>query len=242
MLGTFFRRLGAYLVDSFIVSTVGLLISMIPFLYPKRSEYVEKYEELATVSEKVLNQEMSEEEYREASIPIEYDLYRLNTNYVVIDIICVLLYFGVFQAFYHGQTIGKKLLRIHVVGKDGESVSVWNLLLRTIILNNVLITIALQIVIYVMNRDNFYNVYNNINLVGSIILYISLFMVLVRQDGRGLHDMVAGTKVEMISTPMKDEVIEVETVEEKEESPKKEVKKKTKTAKNKKTKSNKTKK
>ncbi len=236
MLGTFFRRLGAYFIDTFIVSMIGLLLSMIPFLYPNRNAYVEKYEELATVSEKMLNQEMSEEEYREASIPIEYDLYRLNTNYVVIDIICVLLYFGVFQAFYHGQTLGKKLLKIRVVGKDGEPVSVWNFLLRTIILNNVLITIALQIVIYVMSRDNFYDVYNNINLVGSIILYITLFMVLVRQDGRGLHDMVASTKVEMVSVPSKEEVIEVEAIEEKEETPKKEVKKKTKTTKTKKAK------
>ena len=238
MLGTFFRRVGAYFVDTFIVSTIVLFISMIPFLYPNRNAYVEKYEELATVSEKMLNQEMSEEEYREASIPIEYDLYRLNTNYVVIDLICVLLYFGVFQAFYHGQTLGKKLLRIRVVGKDGEPVSVWNFLLRTVILNNVLITIVLQIVIYVMSRDNFYDVYNNINLVGSIILYITLFMVLVRQDGRGLHDMVAGTKVEMVNTPVKDEVIEVEAIEEKEKTPKKEVKRKSKakTAKNTKTK------
>ncbi len=237
MLGTFFRRVGAYFVDTFIVSTIVLFISMIPFLYPNRNAYVEKYEELATVSEKMLNQEMSEEEYREASIPIEYDLYRLNTNYVVIDIICVLLYFGVFQAFYHGQTLGKKILRIRVVGKDGEPVSVWNFLLRTVILNNVLITIALQIVIYVMSRDNFYDVYNNINLVGSIILYISLFMVLVRQDGRGLHDMVAGTKVEMVNAQSKEEVIEVETIEEKEKTPKKEGKaKNTKTKKSTKTK------
>ena len=48
--------------------------------------------------------------------------------------------------------------------------------------------------------ENYYNVYQNINLVGSIITYTIIFMVIVRRDGRGLHDYVANTKVVLDNT------------------------------------------
>ena len=195
MTGTFFKRAGAYILDLFIVSLLLMLLSYIPFLNPNRDAYSEKYNELVNVYEQFQNSEISEEEYNEAAIPISYELYRLNIPTSILDIVVVLLYFGVFQFFCKGQTIGKKLFQIRVVSNNEKPLTIINYLLRAIVLSNVLISVGSILVITFMGADNFYPVYQNLNLVGYIIMYITLFMVIVRQDNRGLHDFVANTKV-----------------------------------------------
>ena len=62
-----------------------------------------------------------------------------------------------------------------------------------------------------MKQDNYYGLYQNINLVSYIIMYITLFFMLVRTDGRGLHDILANTIVkEEILPETNKEIIEVE--------------------------------
>lgn len=195
MTNLFFKRAGAYVFDLLIVSIVVSLLSYIPFLNPNRVQYSEKYNELVMVREQLDSNEISMEEYEQAYRPIAYEIYRLNTNYVVIDLVCILLYFVVFQYFFHGQTLGKRLFQLRVVRSDKKDASILHFLLRTIVLSNVLITIVLQSIVYIFSVEHYYSVYNNVNLVGSIILYIILFMTLVRQDGRGLHDFVGNTVV-----------------------------------------------
>ena len=193
--GTFAKRAGAYILDMLIVSLVVMLLSYIPFLNPNHEAYIEKYNELVNVYEQFQNNEISEEEYNEAAIPISYELYHLNIPSTIIDLVCVIIYFGVLPFFFAGQTIGKKLFQIRIVSANDKPLTIGNYLLRCVILNNVLISIGLIAVIMFMNAGNYYAVYQNLNMVGYIIMYIILFMVLVRQDNRGLHDFIANTKV-----------------------------------------------
>ena len=44
--GTFFKRVGAYILDILIVSLIVYLLSFIPFLNPNHNAYTEKYNEL----------------------------------------------------------------------------------------------------------------------------------------------------------------------------------------------------
>lgn len=192
---TIFKRIGAYLIDIMIVSIIVSLLSYIPFIYPQRTQYSEKYNELVNVFEQYNKQEISESEYQDAYVPISYELYRLNTSYVILDLVCVLLYFGVLPYFMKGQTIGKKIFYIQIVSIQNKPLSIINYILRTIVLNNILISILLLCVVHFMTSDNYLGLYENINLVGYIILYLSLFMVMVRKDARGLHDFVANTQV-----------------------------------------------
>lgn len=195
MTKTFSRRVGAYVFDVIIISMVVLLLSYIPFLNPHRHAYSEKYNELVMVNEQMQKNEISIEEYEQAYKPLAYEIYRLNTNYVIIDLVCLLLYFGVFQYFFKGQTLGKKLFQLQVISNEKKTLTLGHFLIRTLVLSNIIISILLQCIVHFMSVENYYTVYNNVNLVGSIILYITLFMVLARQDGRGLHDLVANTIV-----------------------------------------------
>ena len=224
--GTLFKRLGAYVFDIFVVSMLVSLLSYLPILNPNRTQYSEKYNELVNVYEQYSQSEISESEYTEAGIPITYELYRLNIYYVAIDIVIVILYFGVLPYFLKGQTLGKRLFQLRIVGAKDKPLSIVNYLLRCVVLNNVIISIVLQCIVYFMSVDTFYPVYQNVNLVGYIILYISLFMIIVRRDGRGLHDMVANTKVVYIGETKANALLQEQQVMESEMEVKpKEVKK-----------------
>ena len=115
-----------------------------------------------------------------------------------------------------GHTLGKRLFQLRIVGVKDKPLSIVNYLLRCVVLNNVLISIALQCIVHFMSVDTFYPVYQNVNLVGYIILYISLFMIIVRRDGRGLHDMVANNKVVYIGETQANALLEEKKVMESE--------------------------
>lgn len=232
---TFFKRIGAYVLDVLIVSLLVSLLSYVPFLNPSRDAYSEKYNELVNLQEQYTSNEISLDEYNQAFVPIAYEIYRYNTYYVIIDLVCTLLYFGVLQFFCKGQTIGKKLFQIRVVSNDERPLTIVNFILRTVVLSNMIISIALQCIVHFMDVDHYYMVYENVNLVGSIILYIMLFMIVVRADGRGLHDFVANTKVVLDDPQVKEDkveaeqkIIDLEAKEEKKKAPKKKTKKGTK--------------
>lgn len=226
--GTLFKRVGAYVLDILIVSLIVYLLSFIPFLNPNHNAYTEKYNELLNLQQQYTKNEMSTEDYETAFKPIAYEIHRLEINYVVIDLVMVLLYFAVLQYFCKGQTIGKKLFQIRVVSNDKTPLTIVNYLLRSIVLNNVLISIILQCVIHFMNSENYFNVYQNVNLVGNIITYIIIFMIIVRNDGRGLHDYIANTKVVLDNTPVierkrakEEKILDLEAKEVKQDTKKK---------------------
>lgn len=197
MKGTIYKRIFAYVLDILLVTLLTTVINYIPVLNANKSDYEEKYNELLNVNEQYQKSEISKDEYEQAYEPIAYEVYRLNTNYTITNIILVVLYFGVLPFFLNGQTLGKKLFQIRIVSANDKPLTLVNYLLRCIVLNNTLISIASLITVYQMDVDHFYPVYQNINIVGYIIIYLTLFMALVRKDNRGLHDLVAGTKVEL---------------------------------------------
>ena len=80
----FLKRLGAYVIDYLLVSFVIYGLLFIPFINPKNDEYQTKYNELINVNEQLIENEISKEEFEDAFVPIAYDLYRLNSSYVIV--------------------------------------------------------------------------------------------------------------------------------------------------------------
>ena len=195
MHSTVLKRISAYLLDFLLVLLVVTLLSYVPFLNPHRKEYSEKYNELVNVYDRFADGEISQAEYDEAYVPIAYEMYRYNTSYVVIDLVIVILYFAVLPFFSGGQTVGKKLFQIKIEGKDEKKLNFYQYLIRAVVLNNIRISILLQAIVYLMDVESYEFFYRNVNLAGYIIQYATLFLVFVRRDGRGLHDMIAGTRV-----------------------------------------------
>lgn len=210
------KRFIAYLIDFVIVAGIASCFSYLSILNPNRNLYERKYNEVLTLFEQYEQGGVTQEDYEQQYIPMYYDLNRLNVNYAIINLVVLIGYFGIFQWQFGGKTIGKKFMKIKVLqNKDNCKPGIVSFFIRTVVLNNVIITILQLIVLFVCNVNNYYVIYSNVNLVGYVLLYILVFLMFVRTDHRGLHDMIAGTKVvldevdekkeEISETKMKDE-------------------------------------
>ena len=156
----------------------------------------------------------------------EFDLIAKDYTYIlgkegisnsIITLVCTLLYFGVTQYFLKGQTIGKKLLKLKVVSASDKKINIFNYILRSLIVNDVLLNTIGIIFLLTSSKKVYTNASNTISLLISITEAIIIFLVMTREDNRGLHDLLFNTKV--IS-------LETEETEKEEESTKKDNSKK----------------
>lgn len=139
----------------------------------------------------------------------------------LITLLCTLIYFGIIQCLLKGQTIGKKILKLKVVSSSSKKINILNFILRSLIVNDVLLN-GISILLLILTSKSIYNSANNIiNILISISEAIIIYLVLTREDGRGLHDLLFNTQVISIDdTANKDNVIEAEYQEEVEKNEK----------------------
>ena len=193
----FFPRVLAYIVD---VILVGIVITLLGYVLPVgvHENYDIFQEEAKIVQLKFLNHEISAQEYVHQSGLISYDMDNAAVISYIVEIVCIILYFIVFQFFYGGQTIGKKIMGIKVVGIDEKPLTINDFIYRSMILNAVLVNILTIILVLFMKREFYFYVNLPLQFIQTVLLLITIFMVLFRKDGRGLHDMVGHTKVVMV--------------------------------------------
>ena len=195
------KRISAYLIDILVVFVLISLISEIRFINPTYDKYIETYGKYNQILEDYSNKKIDINEYNKLYNEVYYEVSKYGVSYNIIIIVVMILYFGLFQYCTKGQTIGKKLMRIRVVNNsDNGKVSFIKYILRIIpvyylYIGSLLPLIINSILIYVLN----YNNYLNVTLIVSYIflgMAIGSFIVLnIKKDKRGLHDLIANTKV-----------------------------------------------
>lgn len=124
-----------------------------------------------------------------------YLLNKVGVSNSIITIVCTILYFGVLQYFLKGQTIGKKLFKLKVISASEKKINIINYLLRSLIVNDVFLN-TVSVVFLIFSTQKIYTSANEI--IGtfiSIIEAIIIFLVLTREDQRGIHDLLFNTKV-----------------------------------------------
>lgn len=185
-----------------------------------------KYQKI--IAEKYDDMELSKEEHKQIieKINDEFNkvaqdyIYLLNKNSTtntVITLICTLLYFGLLQYLLKGQTVGKKILKLQVVSATDKDLNVFNYLLRTLIINNVLLNTIGTLFLIFASQQLYTQANSIIGTLISIVEAVIIFTVMTRQDARGLHDLLFGTKV--ISTEKtKREIKEEKEIEIKEQA------------------------
>ena len=189
------KRIGAYLIDTIIISIIIEMLIQIPFLKPNEKKYNSINENLEKIIVNFENDEISLNDFKNEYIVINYNLLKLENKINICRICLVFLYFVILQWKFNGQTIGKKLFKIKVVSNTDNELSFTNCFFRALLINNLFLYIMLLFGRYYLNDVSNYYLALSINVIRNTILYCSAILILFRKDARGLHDLIVKTKV-----------------------------------------------
>lgn len=191
MKASFFKRVGAYLIDIILVLIVASLIGNI---LPKDNNYEKLLEEQTTIMQKYMDKEIDSDTYMEGINNVSYDIAKTNWTNNAITLVLYVFYFIVFQFIQKGQTVGKKIMNIRLKSKNGD-LKIGQVILRSGIIDSIFLTFLTLIGIKFLNKE----VYLLFDEIVSLVLYkfilISAFMIIYRKDKDGLHDIITKTEV-----------------------------------------------
>ncbi len=195
------ERIIAYILDIMLIFLLTSLLTQIRFLnptYDKYSEIIIKYQEEI---DKYGNKEITEDELLQFTNDNAYYLSKYGVSNNIITIVVIIGYFVFFQKYNQGQTLGKKIMKIKVVDNNSEeNISIWRYILRYLLLSFVfidgIIPYALNtIFVFILKPATYIQFSMNVSYV-FLILNVFIFASLCFQkDKRGIHDIIARTKV-----------------------------------------------
>ena len=238
--GSFLIRRGlAYILDIFFISIITMLVTQINFINPNKDQYAEansRYEELVNKTNNI------EEILKDENVnDIMYDIARYGAVYTLVGAAIYVAYFVGFQRATGGQSLGKRIFKIKVTNKDMSKVKWWQLLVRSLMIYGIIPDIACGIAINFLTKQSYMSFSSVISTIFQILTYVTVIVMAFRDDGRGLHDLLAQTTVIDLKVPEVSEKETKEVVKEAEFEEVKEVKKTTKKKTTSKEKSNKNK-
>ena len=182
----FVQRLGAFLIDMFIVTFLASLIA-VPFSSINKNDNTE--EKIIELMEQYQNQEIVDDDFVAQMTDLYYQSARSSGLISLITIGVYLLYFVVYQMRKKGQTIGKKLMKIRVVSDVGE-LNMNQLLFRAFIADFILVELISFILMLFASKSSYiYSVFL-VESIQYLIVVISIFMIMNKRDGRAIHDKI----------------------------------------------------
>lgn len=211
------KRFVAYAIDILIVSLISSLITSNTLINKDYKKYIETYEEYEEIVDKYevdkgalddaleyeaitddeydIKLEKLNETFDKDNVDYNYKLIKLSIVSTIVSILVILLYFVVIQYYFNGQTVGKKIMKLRVVSNSFKKLNILNYLIRSLILNSVLINTLSIIMVLVLSKSS-YLIYNEIIYVVNYLVETAIiFMMGFTKDNRGLQDYVANTKV-----------------------------------------------
>ena len=189
-MASFFDRLGCYLLDVLLIFAISSVISV---FIPSKGSDINK--EITALTEKYTNGEVGTETFINEYQYLMYKYQKENYLSTVVSVGLNFIYFVVFAYFNKGQTIAKKLTNIKVVdNKTGERPKFWQMLVRNMFIYSLLSNIIILILLFT-SKNNFIYYYMLVGGFDLMFVMITVMFVLYRKDKRGLHDMMACTKV-----------------------------------------------
>lgn len=190
MKASFAKRLGAFIIDSVILSIVFAIITM-----GFRLDTNSITEEVNNTLERYESGDITTEEYLDKTLELNYELQKSSLIVNSLNIVLYIGYFIVFGYLNKGQTIGKKICKIKVVNNKDDKLSIWNMVVRSLFIYGIFTLLYSVIFVNVLNKEMFGYSYVIVSYLEIIFMVIAFFMVLYKKDGRGLHDIIANTNV-----------------------------------------------
>lgn len=187
------RRIGAYIVDIIVITMISSMFVRIEFLNPKYDEYEKAYKEYIDFTSEVIN---NPEKVNDSNLnDITYNLSKTGLATSIITLVVTTLYFVGFQYINRGQTLGKKLFKIQVVDSENKKLKFYQVLIRALLIDKIATNAISAVLISTLSKNAYLTGSQYVELADMAIMAASFILIMFREDGKGLHDMIAGTKV-----------------------------------------------
>ena len=187
------RRFGAYIMDMIIIALISSMFLKIEFINPKYDEYLKVYNEYLDYTSEIKDIKQLENDSKITDL--SYDLAKTGIASSIISLVVTTLYFVGFQYLNRGQTLGKKVFKIKVVDGDNGRVKLYQLLVRSLLINSILTSFITILAVAFLSKAAYFKTIQFTQLFDVTVLCASFILMMFREDGKGLHDMIAGTKV-----------------------------------------------
>ena len=187
-----YKRIIAFVIDMFIVSIIISICTVNTNTYKSRNDLDKKMNEFAN---NYVSGKISTDEYMSQYADIIYRSNKLEFNNNILYAVVLVGYFIMFQYMNDGRTIGKQLTKIKIVNKDNSSVRFHQLLIRSLIIDEIL-GVIVNILLVIMGNKMFFLVgYSLVSVMLNVLVFVTVFMVLYRKDRLGVHDIITKSKV-----------------------------------------------
>ncbi len=186
------KRICAYLIDIFILFVfigIGAMLTNVT-----ENEKALRLE-LSEMNEKAVMRETSITSYLFHLSEISQDIDREHVAVGFINLVFVFIYFVFIPYFMEGKTFGKALMKIRVVDESGEEATIHSLVIRNVVLNGLLYLFLSLLFIYIVPGILYLLMISILGILQLALVIFSVFMVLYRKDGVGLHERLSHTRV-----------------------------------------------
>ena len=219
----FLKRVIAYLIDIIIVL---LLSGVIARIFINTDNYDAESRKLMELTKNLTEEKITREEYNEESKNINYYLTKEGVPISIVNCSITIIYYVVMCFYCGGITLGKYIMKLRIVSANDKKLNLGNYLLRSLPINLVLYYIVSVTMVLVLSKDSFMKIYDKISSAFFIFLLATLVFIMYREDGRGLHDLIANTKIISTKKDTKevckpDDVVEAKVIEKKKTTNKK---------------------
>lgn len=193
-----FRRFVAFIIDALIVSFIVGAFASLKTINPTLDEYNESYNKFTNYAQEVYFNGNHDLLNDKEVMDMSYDVAYYGRYSSVISFVVLLLYFGVFQYWTDGKTMGKLLLRIKVKSTEGK-LKIEQTLMRSAIINGLFTKLISIILIFTLSKNSYNSVSVYVDILYIGLILTSCAMIVFREDGVGLHDLFGKTKVVRIN-------------------------------------------
>lgn len=186
------KRICAYLIDIFILFVfigIGAMLTNVT-----ENEKALRLE-LSEMNEKAVMRETSITSYLFHLSEISQDIDREHVAVGFINLVFVFIYFVFIPYFMEGKTFGKALMKIRVVDESGGEATIHSLVIRNVVLNGLLYLFLSLLFIYIVPGILYLLMISILGILQLALVIFSVFMVLYRKDGVGLHERLSHTRV-----------------------------------------------
>ena len=201
------RRILAFVIDVLIVAIISSLVTM---AIPETKEYKNALKGYKETTTKYANKEIDEKTFTNDFKSYSYIMNKESVSVSIVSLIMIIVYFVVICYFMNGQTIGKRILRLKIISNNGNKLTMNNFLLRSLIINSILLNLIELFSILFLKKDMYFKVNDIMSYVFGGIYIVCIGLITFRKDKRGLHDYLANTKVVYLNGKVKEEDMEKE--------------------------------